>query len=163
MTQSSVFTRFVEDFEIVAKLKIMVTTAVHDDLKIPDVRDLVLFAIERCNDARELLLNVNTSRDRENSPSVSGGDGDDAQARKRRAAVAANRRHKIVAQMSRMQSKFAKDNADDLENMDTTPTPMSGESTASGFFPDQGLPVAVGVKRTLPIIGDSSKYVGTLN
>lgn len=135
----------------------MTTSVVNPDLRQEDVRELIIHAIDRCNDARELLLNVSTAGDRASSPPGDGkSDSDDVQARKRRAAAAANRRHKIMAQMSQMQSKFAKDHADLLDKMDTTPTPSSAESSST-FFSDQGLPVAVGPKRTNPIINDANK------
>ena len=40
------------------------------------------------------------------------------QARKRRAAAAADRRNKVMAQMNRMQSKFAKEFAAEMEAME---------------------------------------------
>ncbi len=54
--------------------------------------------------------------------SVSSSESEEAQARKRRAAAAADRRNKVMAQMSKLQTKFAKENAADLEQMETDET-----------------------------------------
>ena len=57
MSSDCGFTKFVEDLDFVSMLR-TISVSNHEDLKPDDVRELVLYTIERCNDARELLLNI---------------------------------------------------------------------------------------------------------
>jgi len=80
-------------------------------------------------------------------------------------------RHKIMAQMSKLQDKFAKGHAGELEdiNVDSTPTPGSSQpGGGEGFFSSgqdqQGgagaatKPAAAGCKRTKSANLDATRY-----
>jgi hypothetical protein len=72
-----------------------------------------------------------------------------------------------MAQMSKMQNKFAKDHAGELEGIeaDLTPTPGSAQpGEGDGFFPpdktssaEGGKPVAIGAKRSQSVNLDSTR------
>lgn len=51
------FVQFVHDFRVVDKLKKMAESD-HEDLRLPDVRELLVFTIDRCEEALEALLGI---------------------------------------------------------------------------------------------------------
>ena len=73
-----------------------------------------------------------------------------AKEKKKKAEMAAKRRQRIMAQMSKMQKDFIKDNADLFENTSTEMALADDDMQASANRDGQrGLPVAIGPKRTV--------------
>jgi len=165
---SKAFCQFTEDFNVLAKLKALLKSQ-HEDFRVADVIELIEFTIEEVKQGREKVLGkiekdqdaTMTTIDRaskEKSPFDF-----DAQARKRRAQAAAQeRKNKIMAQMSKLQDKFAKGHAGELEGieLDSTPTPGSSQPDGEeGFFHTASSgsgPIAVGQKRSLAQNEDAS-------
>ncbi len=136
---------------------------------------LVAFFL-RCNEAREQILNISSAPGMSKERSPAPDEAASGEARKRRAAAAAHRRQKIMAQMNAQASKFAREHASDLESVDAdsaTPTPSSAGSfdPRSGFpFPSSdstassssstspsSTPVAAGPRRTPAAVVDGSR------
>jgi hypothetical protein len=79
-------------------------------------------AIDRANQCRSKFLDGTSNPELKAATAAAAtrtGDSEESQARKRRAEAAADRRNKIMAQMNKAQSNFAKEFASDLEKMDT--------------------------------------------
>lgn len=144
MTNESDFAKFAEELDFVGLLQKALEPA-NEELKTKELSEYIQYTLDRANEARELILNIARSDDRE-SPSTKG-DQDEAQARKRRAAAAANRRHKLMAQMSQMQDKFAKENAAVLEKMEVD-VDLGAASGRVLKLEDHVDPIAIGPGRT---------------
>eukprot|EP00095_Tigriopus_kingsejongensis_P008844 maker-scaffold15_size728074-snap-gene-2.18 protein:Tk08844 transcript:maker-scaffold15_size728074-snap-gene-2.18-mRNA-1 annotation:"ubiquitin-protein ligase e3 component n-recognin-" len=152
MSNESDFAMAAEEIDLVGLLN-KALDPVNPELKTKEISEHIQYTLDRANEARELILNISRSGERESSSNKS--DQEEAQARKRRAAAAANRRHKLMAQMSQMQDKFAKENAADLEKMEVDePSQAGGRILRKDDHLD---PIAIGPDRT-GIVDAETKY-----
>ncbi len=133
-------------------------------------RELLSYTLKCCKEALYVVFNEGESREGDAKAEEATNETDDAAAaalRKRRAEAAERRRHKLMAQMSHLQTKFARENADHLESMDTGSASTSstdvagffgeGGSDGSQFAPENPRPVALGSQATAPVNKDSTR------
>ncbi len=133
LNNSSDFTRSAEDFAFANLLKTTIENRTKDTIE-EDVRLLLIRTLNRLQEARELILNIPKEEDCELSVQNCENENESESEidRKRKSQL---RRQKLMTQMSQMQTKFAMENAKDLQSVENTPNSASSNSHfPSGFF-----------------------------